>query len=327
MTRVFGVDYQFLSCGDVFTRGLRNAAEDLGLDYAHAGWDAADLPERIADFAPDLLFVVHGRKFSARFGAYSRGAAGFLPRPTALWLLDEPYEVDDCATFSRRFDHVFVNDPATLHRHVNASYLPVCYDPHVHFASARRRHPLGPAVKATDCDGRLGTLAVGFIGGGNATRDRVLAALAKAGLLTYVVGGAWADPELNRLCLSRNISPSETATLYRQTRIVVNIFREVHHFNLDKIPATSLNPRVYEATACGALVVSEWRPEIDQLVPELPTFRTEAECVALVRDLLAEPDRAEAIRLQCAARLAPHTYANRVHTVLATCGIGEGVAA
>jgi spore maturation protein CgeB len=101
----------------------------------------------------------------------------------------------------------------------------------------------------------------------------------------------------------------------------VNIFREVHHFNRQGTPATALNPRVYEALACGALVVSEWRPEVDQIVPELPTFATEAECVALVSDFLANPEKAEAIRVQCAARLAPHTYAARLHTVLQTVGM------
>jgi hypothetical protein len=300
--RVFGVDYQFLSCGDVFTQGLVHAAEDLGVAYAHADWSTPGLDVQVQRFNPDLLFVVHGRKFSQRWTR--------LWKRSAVWLLDEPYEVDDTRTFSSNFDHVFVNDPATLDRHPRASYLPVCSDPRVQY----------PGTESQTRD-------VGFIGGGNPTRDRYLAALAHAGLLSYVVGGAWADPDVNRLCLSPNINPGATAALYRQTRIVVNVFREVHHFNAAKIPATSLNPRVYEALACGALVVSEWRPEVDTLVPELPTFRTTEECVVLVGELLVNPDRAEAIRVQCAARLKPHTYAMRLQTVLTACGIGEGVAA
>jgi hypothetical protein len=301
--RVFGVDYQFLSCGDVFTQGLAHAAADLGIPYAHAGWDTPDLGDQIQAFAPDLLFVVHGRRFAQRF----HNIQGFGV-PAAVWLLDEPYEVDDTATFSSRFDHVFVNDPATLARHLHASYLPVCYDPHVHFSSADPK-----------------TRTVGFIGGGNTTRERYLSALADADLLDYVVGGAWADPRLQQKCLSANISPVQTSALYRQTRIVLNVFRERHHYNRDGIAATSLNPRVYEALACGALVVSEWRPEIDTLVSELPTFRTEAECVALIGDLLAAPQAAEAIRIQCVSRLAWHTYAARLETVLAT--VGSAVAA
>jgi Glycosyl transferases group 1 len=290
--RVFGVDYQFLSCGDVFTQGLAHAAEDLGIAYQHADWSVPDLPARVAAFAPDLLFVVHGRKFQ-------QWGPRVVAPTSAIWLLDEPYEVDNSATFSTGFDHVFVNDPSTCRRHPHASYLPVCYDPHVHYPGAEPR-----------------TSAVGFIGGGNPTRDRYLAALAQRGRLSYVVGSPWADPALVRLTLSRNIAPAATASLYRQTRIVVNVFRERHHFNHDNLPATSLNPRVYEALACGALVVSEWRPEVDTLVPELPTFRTVDECVSIVDALLADPTRAEAIRVRCMARLAPHTYAARLQTVL-----------
>lgn len=296
--RVFGVDYQFLSCGSVFTDGLVHAAADLGVDYAHALWSDVTI-DQVEAFGPDLVFVVHGRRFSQRFPDLD----GFNV-PTVVWLLDEPYEVDDTSRWSMPFDHVFVNDPATLDRHAPSSYLPVCYDPHVHRAGG------GPRPHA-----------VGFVGGANGTRDRYLGALARAGLLTYVVGGEWADPDVRSRCVAGNIRPRQTAALYQQTRIVVNVFREEHHFNIRGTAATSLNPRVYEALACGALVVSEWRPEIDTLVPELPTFRTEAECLERVAHLLAHPDDAEAIRSACERRMARHTYADRLFTVLKTTGV------
>jgi hypothetical protein len=295
-SKVFVVDYQFLSCGSVFTDGLAHAAEDLGIDYAHASWDAPDLQAQIDAFNPDLLFVVHGRRFAQRF----TNIKGFGV-PTAVWLLDEPYEVDDTSTFSRRFDHVFVSDPATLHRHQNASYLPVCYDPHVHrpgeFARIRK---------------------VGFVGGANGPRNRYLSALSRAGVLDYVVGGTWDDPAVAGVCLGQNVRPTVTAALYGVTQIVLNVFREQHHYNRDGIQATSLNPRVYEALACGALVVSEWRPEIDTLVPDLPTFRDEAECVDLVLRLLNDPERMERIRSACWWQVATHTYAARLQAVLST---------
>jgi spore maturation protein CgeB len=294
MTRVFGVDYQFLSCGDVFTEGLAHAAADLGLAYAHADWAAPDLAFQIETFAPDLIFVVHGRRFAQRF--YNLKGFGV---PTAVWLLDEPYEVDDTAAWSSRFDHVFVNDVATLDRHPRAARLPVCYDPHVHQPAGLER-----------------PFRVGFIGGGNPTRDAVLGALARAGLLDYVVGGAWDDPDVARRCVSPGIIACETARYYQSTRIVVNVFRDRHHFNRNAIPATAMNPRIYEALACGALVVSEWRPELAR-VPDLPTFDRPAECVALVRTLLAaEADEVERLRGRCAVALADDTYAARLQTVL-----------
>ncbi len=298
--KVLGVDYQFLACGDVFTQGLLHAADDLGIEYRHSLWSHPSLPAAVKAFAPDLLLVVHGRKFKLRWPQLA------TQYRSAVWLLDEPYEVDDTSNFSKKFSHVFVNDPATLDRHPNSSYLPVCYDPCLHYPG----HDVRPH-------------AVGFIGGGNGTRDRYLAALAANGLLSYVIGGPWIDKGLQRICKSRNIPAAQTPNWYRSTRIVLNVFREKHHYNRSKIPATSLNPRVYEALACGALVVSEWRPEVDTLIPMLPTFRTIEECLAIVSGLLADPERSERIRLQCLGCIQMHTYADRLHTVLSTMGLRE----
>lgn len=296
--RVFVVDYNFLACGSVFTDGLAHAAQELGLVYAHAESRDPNLATLIQRFAPDLLLVVHGRIATWRLGTLVSTI------PSGVWLLDEPYEVDDTSRFSGRYGHAFVCDPSTLHRHERSSYLPVCYDPQVHTSGAGDR-----------------PYSVGFIGGGNRTRDRYLASLARAGHLDYVIGGPWDSPEVRHLCVSPNVSPRETAARYAKTRIVVNVFREVHHFNREGIAATSLNPRVYEALACGALITSEWRPEADRLLPEMPTFRSERECVELVADLLAHPAEAEARRRACAARIRPHTYRARLETMLEVCGV------
>ncbi len=292
--RVFFVHYQFLSCGDVFTRGLESAARDLGLAWAGAAWDDPRLAEAITRFAPDLLFVVHGRRFRQRWGDRFRGLR------SAVWLLDEPYEVDDTERTSRGFDVVFVNDPATLGRHRNAHYLPVAWDPH--------RHATGP-----DADRRYD---VGFVGGGNPARETMLLRLAREGLLSYVVGSLWRSRELQALALGANVTPDRTAELYRQTRLVVNVFRDRHHFNRRRLPATALNPRVYEALACGALVVSEDRPELAEVFPELPRFAGAAGLVAAVRELLADPERSGQRLAACRQRLAPHTYAERLRAAL-----------
>jgi hypothetical protein len=83
-----------------------------------------------------------------------------------------------------------------------------------------------------------------------------------------------------------------------------------------------MNPRIYEALACGALVVSEPRPELYARVPQLPTFTHADEAVAIVADLLAPAaaEEVERLRGRCAAALAGDTYAARLQTVLAVVG-------
>lgn len=295
MTRVFGVDYQFLSAGDVFTQGLVHAAESLGVPYAHAEWNDLHLYDGIRTFDPELLLVVHGRRFRQHWPDVFAGIR------SAVWLLDEPYEVDETSRWSAQFDHVFVNDPSTLHRHVRASYLPACFDPVVHYAN-----------------GTIPKFRVGFVGGANPVRELYLSALAHMGLLDYLIGGPWYTPALHRLSQARVVTPVETAALYRQTEIVINVFRDKHHDNREGLPATALNPRIYEAVACGALVVSEWRPELATLAPSIPTFRSVQDCVACVDDFLAHPSLLQARAAACRAELAGHTYAARLETILAT---------
>lgn len=298
--KVFIVNYPFLSCGDVFRTGLVQAARDLQVEHAVTDWDDNALSDKVADFAPDLLFVVHGRKFAKRW------RTRFNNVPSAIWLLDEPYEVDDTSGFSRLFRTAFVNDPGSLGRHTNAHYLPVCYDPSAHWSVA----------------GGTRTHDVGFIGGYNAARESFLRNLATRNRLSYVVGGPWRTAEVKQRTLSGNIPPSETAKLYRDTRIVLNVFRTVHHYNRQGIPAASLNPRVYEATACGALVVSEWRPELDTLCPEMPTFRDEDECATVVEQLLTDHALYDQLRSACAQRLERETYAHRLaHALRVSLGI------
>ena len=292
--RVFFVHYRFLSCGTVFETGLREAAAELGIAHEHADWDDAQLPHKLERFAPDLIFVVHGRRCVQRWG---RRLARW---PAAVWLLDEPYEVDDTAAWSGQFDTVFVNDGSSLERHRNAHELPVAYAPVLH-------HGLPEAARPR---------RVGFIGGANPARAAMLASLAGRGLVDYVVGGPWHDARLAMLCLGTNVPAERTAALYRETAIVLNVFRDRHHYNRAGLPGLAMNPRIVEALACGALVLSEPRPGLASAVPELPTFRNEAEAAALIERYLADP--AERLRVQraCAARLADATYVQRLRTAM-----------
>jgi hypothetical protein len=294
--KVFVVTYRFLSCGDVFTQGFRVAARQLGVELADSAWDDPSLQSVVEAFGPDLLLVIHGRKFSRRWGNT------FRRFNTAVWLVDEPYEVDDTSSWSGRFETVFLNDPSTLDRHANAHYLPAAFDPEMH---------------AHECEER--PHAVGFVGGANTTRERWLDALAEQDLLSYVVGGPWRSSRLRRLCLAANIPAAETAALYRRTRIIVNVFRDQHHFNRRQTAAWSLNPRVYEALACGALVVSQARPELSCVFPQLPSFTDGNTLVFTVGDLLSDPERLADIRAACVRRLAEHTYADRLRKVLDLC--------
>jgi GT2 family glycosyltransferase/spore maturation protein CgeB len=294
--KIFFVHYKFLSCGDVFRHGLNHASTDLGIEFAEAYWDDPTLSDKVRAFNPDLIFVVHGRSFSKKWGNHFRNYN------TAVWLLDEPYELDDTSKFSDGFTSVFVNDPNTIDRHRNAHYLPVGFDPHIYFPTSGRKN-----------------YEVGFVGGYNPVRKKFLETLNRKGLLSYVVGEPWQGKGLGKICFSNNIPAPETARLYKQTKIVLNIFRDTHHFNRQKIPAFSLNPRIYEALACGALVVSEYRPELEDTFPKLPVFENSAQLLQVVEELLEDNTKYEDLQKDCYQRLKEHTYFNRLRKVVDMC--------
>jgi len=297
-SRVFFVNYKFLSCGEVFTDGLAHGADSLSINWEAAYWDDPELSKKVDLFKPDLIFVVHGRKFIQRW------KNKFQNYKTAVWLLDEPYEVDDTSRWSCYFNYVFVNDLTTLQCHKNSAYLPVCYDDKIYKDNVEKRQ-----------------YAVGFVGGYNAIRERYLLALYNKGLLSYIVGGPWKNASIQEVCLASNIPAASTADLYRNTRIIINVFRNVHHFNKNAVPSYSMNPRIYEAIACGAVVVSEARDEIKEAFPMLPQFSTAEELSEIVEDLLVDENKYQIIKNDCKKNLLSHSYGARLKTVADITGL------
>ena len=96
------------------------------------------------------------------------------------------------------------------------------------------------------------------------------------------------------------------------------MFRETHHFNRQNIPVFSLNPRSYEAVACGAAVVSEPRGEIKKVFPKMPVFENSGQLAEIVNELLSDPNKYEAVRKDCFQRLRGHTYADRLKKIIQT---------
>jgi hypothetical protein len=297
--RIFGVDFRGHASGDVFAGGLAHAAATLGLDYDHADVTDPELVAQIDHFAPDWILVVHGRTMARKY-------AGLLNRyPSAAWLLDEPYETDEVVQWAGRFGRVFLNDPVTIDRHggpARATALPTCFDP--------ARHYVDPAAAVV--------YRVGFIGQPWADGRRADLLEALGDRLELLVG-EWRRPRLQSRATARSTRPDATAALYRQTAIVVNIFREWRtRDNRRRVAPTDLNPRIYEATACGALVISDDRPALAVRAPSIPVYRSPAELVALVDQYLADPVARQARAAACRAELAGATYAARLATIRAT---------
>ena len=111
----------------------------------------------------------------------------------------------------------------------------------------------------------------------------------------------------------RPVFGEEKARAFRSASVVLN--------NVAVHEADGLNARLFEATACGGVVLTEWRkrlPELFDEPAEVRSYRTFDELVAQIRTLAALPD-AERRTISAAATaraLGEHTYRHRVEQIL-----------
>ncbi len=147
-------------------------------------------------------------------------------------------------------------------------------------------------------------------------------------LLAGPVGGAWPDrlPDLtvwgqgwhgvlpDELLAGRHLPNDQVRRAYASAAIVLN-----DHWD-DMRAQGIVSNRVYDALACGALVVSDHLPEIDRRFGDaVVTYRTSEELRASVERLLADPaERAERAARGRAEVLARHTFRHRVGALLAS---------
>jgi hypothetical protein len=86
------------------------------------------------------------------------------------------------------------------------------------------------------------------------------------------------------------------------------------------IPAYANNARLYEATGMGALLITDWKPNLPELFEpgrEVVAYRDARECAERLRYYLDHPAEAEAIARAGQARtLREHTYACRMRELL-----------
>lgn len=157
-------------------------------------------------------------------------------------------------------------------------------------------------------------LACTFVGGispSHAGRLRLLETLARETDITFFGYGA-ADLPRNSPIVPRHQGETWALDMYRalaRSRITVNV-------HIDVAENFANNMRLYEATGCGALLLTDEKDNLAQLFEpgrEVVTYRTPDEAVEKIRHYIARPEEAAAIAAAGQARtLREHTYPQRM---------------
>lgn len=258
---------------------------------------------------PDLIFTVQGYMIP-REVLYEISRTGI---PSAVWLMDEPYDSLKSVDMGTFFTHVFVQDAATVALHRNqgnprTAYLPHGFDP-------------------VEVHGRRGQGAmkwdVSLVGTGYPRRRQAIEALDGKGR-TLVVGRKWDGLEKShRLELTPVLSLEEAADVYRKSRINLNIHREEQDFAASSpvLRARSPNASLFYIAGCGGFqITDDSRSDVERFfVPgkEIVLFHDVEELKEKVSYFLRHEEERNRVR-EAAYRRAcsEHTYKHRIRSLM-----------
>ena len=256
--------------------------------------DRAWLNRRLQDFTrrirPDVLLVLGGELVEPGTVHLSKaeGAAAIL------WTIDAPWNFEPVLRAAPFYDHVFCQGTEAIELlHASgiegARWLPMACDPECH------RHP-GQDGGENEEPGH----GVVFVGSHYPVREQLFAGLAGSDFAFW--GPGWEKlPKSSPLRMhwqGAHTAPPAWIRIYGASRIVL----AVHYRDpAGRFPVYQASPRVFEAMACGAFVLSDRQRDVLDLFREgehLACFDDAAELAEKVRYYLDNPEERERIARQ-----------------------------
>ena len=275
----------------------------------------------ICQLKPDLILVIHGTFTPPALIRYA-GAHGIK---TVLWLVEDPYEIDDHHKIIEAYDYVFTNEKQAVAAYHPASprvvsYLPWCCNPCIHKDSEV------PSTYHSD---------LCFVGMGFPHRVRILNAIAPAikDLNVKLIGDweTWGSlhPALKDCVLPVVDDFLEVIKYYNGAKINLNIHRDPADppsGNRKQVGATSPNDRVFALAGCGAFqLVDDTRPDVAdcfQVGREIITFTDPEDLAEKIHEYLGNDRLRRSIGRAAAKRARrEHTYKHRLAHILRVAGV------
>lgn len=272
---------------------------------------------------PDYVLFVDGSKFPPNLYTLLRRFRKDtgLKFVLACYITEAPYINDVTDNYAKQFDVLFTNDKLDVERRRkvtgrnNVVYLPHSYDIFRHYPPTTiTEKPIDVFFCGTLYPERAATIAqvdwsginVVMYGTGSLLDDDVLSDLEERGIFTDKI----LDNDL-------------VADYYRKSKICLSFNRAygwdntLEQADVSDDDVYSVGPRVIEAAACGAFVLSEHRPElVDIFDNSVPIFKSAKELEGLVRYYLANETERNELAAQSLKAVTGMTYDHRAAFVL-----------
>ena len=260
----------------------------------------------VEDCRPDFFLTLYGANISGGVLARlrERGVT------TANWWLNDPFQFERATKILPAYDFAFSNARGSVEVYAargirNVHFLPTACEPSVH-------HPL-PA-RAPACD-------VSFAGDWSAMREEIVGKLVAAGVDVRIFG-PWRrklarDSALRPRLEHGFFTPRRMTEIFAACKATLNIHTWRGKFDY------GLNPRVFEAAACGTPQLVDWKRELDELFDQseraaMLVYRSDEELIDKARHLGSDlRDKAVAAAGSIRER---HSYLARMRELLRICG-------
>ena len=240
--------------------------------------DAAEVVEArlvaaVAEHGPDLFLALYGVNVSRRVLAALRARR----TPSVNWWLNDPFQWQRALQFLGDYDFAFTNAKYSVDAYVAAGLRHVRFLPSACDESLHR--PLEGVAQRS---------AVSFAGDWSTLREHVAERLVSEGIDLRVYG-PWrrklrSDSPLRARLEPGFFSPERMVEIFASCHATLNIHTWRERFDF------GLNPRVFEAGACGTPQLVDHKRELDELFTPaqragMLVYRSDDELVALARSI------------------------------------------
>ena len=244
-------------------------------------------------------------------------------RPEVLYLQDLGLATKEFLTSIRPYATVIVGQIASaVPAHAELKEVDLIFSSFPHFVDAFRRQGITAYYQPLAFDPRIAQAltpserphAVTFVGGlSPAHKERQLFVASLAKLVPLECWGYGVDSlqasGVEPTRLHGEVWGGDMFSTLRRSQITIN-----HHIDVAQTYAN--NMRLFEATGCGALLVTDYKDNLHDLFTigeEVIAYRSLEECADLVRYYLAHPEEARRIAARGQARtFRDHTYTKRM---------------
>ena len=262
-------------------------------------------------FHPDLLLAIFGFDIFPETIATLRKAGV----RTACWWLNDPFQFERGLSIAGAYDYFFTNCAISARRYREAGLANV--HPLAHAAFPAAHHP----VELRETERKKWASEACFVGDWGPVRQGILSMLSQR--IDLRIWGPWRkhltpkDRLWNRV-VDGHFTTEDMARAFSCAKAAINLHAWFGYYN------HGLNPRTFEAPACGALQVCDWKEELEhhfRANEEVVTYHTGAELESRLRDLLANASTRHKIAAAGLRRVQKeHTYEHRMRELLCTLG-------